>query len=123
MILVPLLADFTTLKGFLNFGNLDFDIVSDFELRISNLCYINSTNSYVRIYKQIMQNKPNFGNDKMSANTYLTSKYEILSRWRGRKTKPIQSQLKPKQSQFNPIQSQFNPKQTQFKPNLTKGKK
>ncbi len=29
------------------------------DIRISSLCYINSTNSYVRIYKQIMQNKAN----------------------------------------------------------------
>ena len=44
----------------LNFGNLYFDIVSDLDIRVSSLCYINSTNYYVRIYKQIMQNKPNF---------------------------------------------------------------
>ena len=57
-----------SLKGVvLNFGNLDFDIVSDFDacpeqgrrIWISSLCYINSTNSYVRIYKQIMQNEAN----------------------------------------------------------------
>ncbi len=94
----------------MNLSHLDFDIVSDFELRISNLCYINSTNSYVRIYKQIMQNKPNFGNDKMNATSFLTSKYEYLSRSPGKKTKPIQTQFNPKQTQFKPIKANFKPK-------------
>ena len=44
----------------LNFYILGFGFVSDFELRISSLCFLNSTNSFVRIYKQIMQNEPNF---------------------------------------------------------------
>jgi len=56
-----------------------------------------------------MQNKPNFGNDKMSANLNMTSNYGVLSALLGEKTKPIQTQLKPIQSQFNPIQTQFNP--------------
>ena len=50
----------------------------------------------------IMQNKPNFGNDKMNINLDMTSNYEILSCWRGKKTNPIQTQLKPKQTQFKP---------------------
>jgi hypothetical protein len=53
-----------------------------------------------------MQNKPNLGNDIMSANLNMTSNYELLSALRGQKNKP----------NSNPIQSQFNPKQTQFKP-------
>ena len=91
-------------------SHLDFEIVSDFELRISSLSYINSTNSYVRIYKPFMQNKPNFRNDKMSANLFTTRVYEENGHSGHQKTKPIQTQ-------FNPIQSQFNPKQSQFKPN------
>ena len=61
-----------------------------------------------------MQNKPNFGNDKMNINLDMKSIYKNLFRWRGQKTKPIQTQLKPKQSQFKPIQTQFKAKQTQF---------
>ena len=38
----------------------------------------------------------------------------ILSRWRGQKTNPIQTQLKPKQSQFNPKQTQFKANQSQI---------
>ena len=64
----------------------------------------------------IMQNKPNFRNDKMNITADMTNNYKILSRSPGEKTKPIQtqfnpiqSQLKPKQTQFNPIQSQTNP--------------
>ncbi|MBC8472636.1 MAG: hypothetical protein H8D56_24490 [Planctomycetes bacterium] len=65
-----------------------------------------------------MQNKPNFGNDKMNITLDMTTNYIILSALRGQKTKPIQSQNKPNLSQFkanlsqnkansNPIQSQF----------------
>ncbi|MCP4256667.1 MAG: hypothetical protein GY774_03965 [Planctomycetes bacterium] len=53
----------------------------------------------------------------MSANPYNTSKYEILSRWRVVKTKPIQTQYKPKQSQFWVNIKGGKAKQTQFKPN------
>ncbi|MBC8467907.1 MAG: hypothetical protein H8D56_00430 [Planctomycetes bacterium] len=70
-----------------------------------------------------MQNKPNLRNDKMNINIDMTTNYKILSRWRGQKTKPIQSQFKPNQSQFKPILRPGKAKQSQFKPNLTKGKK
>jgi hypothetical protein len=40
-----------------------------------------------------MQNKANLRNDKMSANLDMTSNYRILSRWKGQKTKPIQTQF------------------------------
>ena len=60
---------------------------------------IQSTNSYVRIYKLFMQNKANVRNDKMSANTFTTKNYEENDDFRHEKTKP-------KQTQFNPIQSQ-----------------
>jgi len=111
----------------LNLSHLDFDIpnmeytldVSSYaflsgDIRISSLCYINSTNSYVRIYKQIMQNKPNFENDKMNITIDTIGIYNILSRWRGQKTKPIQSQFKPNITQNKPNLSQF---QCQTKPN------
>ena len=118
MILVPLLAAFTSLKGFLNLGNIDYDIVSDLgtcpeqgrRIRISNLCYINSTNSYVRIYKQIMQNKPNFRNDKMNTTLDMTSNYKILAAWKGQKTKPIQTQFKANLTQNKPNFHQEMPK-------------
>jgi len=83
-------------------SNLDFECVSDFDIRISSLGYINSTNSYVRIYKPFMQNKANFV--RFSPENACLTKNKANSN-------PIQSQLKP-------IQTQFNPKQTQFKPNL-----
>ncbi|MBL7146486.1 MAG: hypothetical protein ISS76_19760 [Phycisphaerae bacterium] len=62
-----------------------------------------------------MQNKPNFGNDKMNANSFVTMRYKILSRWLRPKNK---ANSNPIQSQFKPIQSQLKPKQTQFKPNF-----
>jgi len=75
--------------------------------------YTNFRSTIVEIALQIssiLTNKPNFRNDKMNITLDMTTYYKILSRWKGQKTKPIQTQLKP-------IQSQFNPKQTQFKPN------
>ncbi len=39
------------------------------------------TNSYVRIYKQIMQNKPNLGNDKMNINAFVRMRYVNLDAW------------------------------------------
>jgi len=56
-----------------------------------------------------MQNKPNFGNDKMNINSFATSKYEILSALRVQKTNPIQTQLKPKQSQFKANKAKNKP--------------
>jgi len=107
-------------------SHLDFDIVSDLDIRISSLCYIISTNSYVRIYKQIMQNKPNLRNDKMNITLDMTSKYTILSCLAGPKnkanSKPIKPKTNPIQSQFNPKQTQLKPIQTQNKPNLAKGR-
>jgi len=49
-----------------------------------------------------MQNKANLGNDKMNINLDMTSIYGILSRWRGAKTKPIQSQYKANLTQNKP---------------------
>jgi len=66
-----------------------------------------STNSYVRIYKLFMQNKPKVKYAKINLNTYFTMRYEKLDIWLFRQTNPIQTQLKPIQ--------------TQFKANLSKG--
>ncbi len=101
-------------------SHLDFDIPNmEFTLdvsshaflsggiRISSLCYINSTNSYVRIYKQIMQNKPKVKYAKINVNSFVASKY-------------IQHGQLVIQTN-KPKQTQFKPKQTQFKANLTKG--
>jgi hypothetical protein len=60
-----------------------------------------------------MQNKANFGNDKMNINTFITMRYADLNAWRGCKNKPNSKPIKPK---TNPIQTQFNPIQTQSKP-------
>ncbi len=84
-------------------SHLDFEIVSDFDIRISSLCYINSTNSYVRIYKQIMQNKPNFQKSQMSVNLHNTTDYENKWQRRVRKNKPNTNPIKPnlKRAQMN----------------------
>ena len=49
----------------------------------------------------------------MNINLDMKSNYKILSRWRGQKTKPIQSQFKPNLTQNKPNLSQF---QSQTKP-------
>jgi hypothetical protein len=67
-----------------------------------------------------MQNKPNFGNDKMNINTTVTMNYVISSRWLRPKNKPNSNPIKPK---TNPIKAKTNPIQTQSKPICRKGKK
>ena len=76
---------------------LKYEIHDTLHAKRYPLYAIISTNSYVRIYKQIMQNKPNFMRFSPE-NADFTKKQTQL--------KPIQTQLKPIQSQFNPIQSQ-----------------
>jgi len=98
---------------------LDFNIVSDFDIRISSLGLIISTNSYVRIYKLFMQNKANFRNDKMNITLDEASVYMILSRSPGQKNKPNSNPIKPK---TNPIKANSNPKQTQSNPICRKAK-
>jgi len=60
-----------------------------------------------------MQNKPNFGNDKMNIITTITMDYVISSRWLRRKNKPNSNPIKPI---TNPIKANTNPIQTQSKP-------
>ena len=71
------------------------------------------TNSYVRIYKPFMQNKPNFRNDKMNITIDMTSIYKIFCCSPGAKNKPNSKPIKPK---TNPIKAKTNPIQTQSKP-------
>ncbi len=64
------------------------------DIRISSLGYINSTNSYVRIYKPFMQNKANFRNDQMCANLFTTRDYEENGHSGHQKTNPIAKSAK-----------------------------
>ena len=57
-----------------------------------------------------MQNKPNFRNDKMSANLFNTKDYEGNDDFKHEKTNPIQSQFKPNLTQNKPNLTQFKPK-------------
>jgi hypothetical protein len=101
----------------LNLSHLDFDIPNmEFtldvssraflsgELRISSLCYINSTNSYVRIYKQIMQNKPKVKYAKINVSSFVTSNYahvgHLVIQTNKAKTNPIKAKTNPIQSQL-----------------------
>ncbi len=43
----------------------------------------------------ILTNKANLGKAQMNVNIYYIKDYQILSRWRGKKTNPIQTQSKP----------------------------
>jgi hypothetical protein len=60
-----------------------------------------------------MQNKPNFGNDKMNITIDMTSVYKILPRLPGPKNKPNSNPIKPISK---PIKAKTNPIQTQSKP-------
>jgi len=56
---------------------------------------INSTNSYVRIYKLFMQNKPNVKDAQINVKSYMKSKYEKLDTWLSGKNKPNSNPNKP----------------------------
>ena len=77
-------------------SHLDFEIVSDFDIRISSLCYINSTNSYIRIYKQIMQNKPNLKDAQMNVSNIITRNYKNFIPLAGQKNKPNSNPISEK---------------------------
>jgi len=99
-----------------------------------------STNSYVRIYTQIMQNKAKVKYAKINVNSYMKSIYAKMDIWLLGKTNPIKAKTKPIQTQLlqrakmmqsvyiqrikkknanmgyektNPIQSQFKANQSQ----------
>ncbi len=54
------------------------------------ICRESSTNQLL-----FMQNKPNLLDAQMNVNIYYIKDYQILSRWRGKKTNPIQTQTNP----------------------------
>jgi hypothetical protein len=70
-----------------------------------------TTNSYVRNYKQNMQNKPNFQKSQMNVNTVITMNYEQ----RTMNDEKKQTQFKPN---TNPIQTQYKPNSKPNKPNF-----
>jgi len=76
-----------------------------------------STNSYVRIYKQIMQNKPNVKYAKINVSSCFTRRYaqvrHLVIQTNKAKTNPIQTQFKPMKANFSAKQTQFKPKQSQ----------
>jgi hypothetical protein len=99
---------------------------------------IQSTKNYVRIYQQIMQNKPNVKDVKIYVSPFTKIVYVKIDTWLNRKNKPNQTQFKPK---TNPISKmpkisvniyykreynneiaywrmQNKPKQSQYKPNF-----
>jgi hypothetical protein len=80
--------------GVLILSHLDFEFVSDLDIRISSLCYINSTNSYVRIYKQIITNKPNSPIVHLHLTYLLIMIYTIFTCLTKVKNKPNQTQYK-----------------------------
>ncbi len=73
-----------------------------------------STNSYVRIYKQIMQNKPKVKYAKINLSSFVTMKYVQVRHLVIQTNKPKQTQFKPKQTQFKPNLSQNKANQSQF---------
>ena len=84
----------------LNLGNLDFDIVSVFVLRISYFASlgISTTVEESLQIRLFMQNKANFRKSQMNVNKEMTKDYE--KRTLGGAGK--QSQFKANQSQFKP---------------------
>jgi len=97
----------------LNLGHLDFDIVSDFVLRISYFSYQNtlqgSRNHPLHLSRELykshlfMQNKAKLQNDDMNATTYITKVYDNLLTFCRRKNKAKQSQFTKCQKERKPF--------------------
>jgi len=100
-------------------GHLDFDIVSNFDIRISDFASLGIFTSVENALQidPFMQNKPNFPDAQMNLTSLITKSYENKTLGGCGKnkanTKPIKANKMPKQSQnkpnSNPIQTQSNP--------------
>ena len=107
--------------GIMNPAPLHFNRFSPLltnENRVSGIV-LRTTNSYVRNYKQNMQNKPNFKKTQMNVNTFITTSYEQRTMNYELKNKPNSNPNKPNS---NPISAQKMPKLIQNKPNYRKTK-
>jgi len=96
----------------LNLGHLDFDIVSNFVLRISYFSYRDTNFPFTTVEKPLqissfMQNKPNFPDAQMNVSRVSAKDYEEWTLGKRGKNKP----------NTNPIQTQYKPKQSQFPKN------
>jgi hypothetical protein len=98
----------------LNFGNLDFDIVSNFVLRISYFAGLGIFTTVVSALqiRPFLTNKANFRKSQMNVSKVLTKAYDVMDTWSIGKNKPNSN---PIQSQSNPIKANKMPKQTQYK--------
>jgi len=99
-------------------GHLDFEIVSNFVLRISYFSYrdTNFPSTTVESALQIssfLTNKANFRKSQMNVSIFSQKDYENKTLGGSGKNKP---NSKPIQTQSNPIKANKMPKQTQFKP-------
>jgi len=89
----------------LNLGHLDFDIVSNFELRISDFASLGIF-TLVKNPLQIsffMQNKANFLDALMNVTSLITVVYENIANWTLGENKPKQSQFPKGQNECNLI--------------------
>jgi len=81
----------------LNLGHLDFEIVSDFDIRISDF---NHSGCFI-------QNKPNLLNTQMNVTSFITKDYENKSNWKlgenKANTKPIYPYRRGIKANTNPI--------------------
>jgi len=88
---------------------LSLDAIEFILSGVEGRCYI-TTNSYVRNYKQNMQNKANFRKSQVNLSDLSIREYEQMDTWSSEKnkanSKPIQTQFKAK---TNPIRTQNKP--------------
>ena len=86
----------------MNLGNLDFDIVSDLELRISDFASLGIftlVESALQI-KLFLQNEPKFRKSQMNISYYITMSYQQMDTWSIRKNEP---KTNPNEPKTNPI--------------------
>jgi hypothetical protein len=79
----------------MNLGHLDFDIVSHFELRISDFARLGISTLVERAlqFSPFMQNEPNFHMPRMNVKQVLTKHYENRTLGERGKNEPNRTQF------------------------------
>ena len=102
----------------MNLDHLNFDIVSNFVLRIS---YFAGLGIFTLVERSLqirlfMQNEPNFRKSQMNVTDLLTRDYDKMDTWSIEKNEP---KTNPNEPKTNPIQSQFKANSNPNKPNYS----
>ncbi len=105
----------------MNLGHLDFDIVSDFNIRISDFASLGPLHLSRTLYKShlLCKTNPILIRAKINLTLYIKKVYGNFTYLRTMKNEPKTNPIK---ANTNPIKANIMPKQTQYEPNQTQTK-